>query len=618
VPAGLDRIVSRCLRKEPENRFQNMNELKAALRELEGALREPVARRVPISRRRVWMAAALAALLLVGIALAWRGSRSPQRERLIAVLPFRIATSDPAGRAFAEGLIQTLDRRLGWLNQFQKSERVLPARDVQGDADLGPGGARKKLGADRVLTGSVERTATTVHLRATLMDTDPVREIKHLDFQARLNETATLQQVVLRKVAALLNLELTPKAEELFATGITTLPEAYNSYLQARGYLSHSGSAEDVDRAIALFQQALAQDPTYGAAQAGLGEAYWARNSLIQDTQWVQKARESCLRAVAMKADWPEAHLLLGRIDSASGQPQQAVEEFQKALAIDPFSIEAHTRLGEAYEALGQLSDSEGTYKSLVVLWPDYLVPYSHLASFYFRQGRYKDAEAAFRKVVELAPQNARGYQNLGALYHLMGRHDEAVAMLKRSLSIKPSPEGYTTLGTLYFFQGRYSDAVPLMEKAVEMEPNNYVYWGNLGDAYRSAPEFQDRASDAYRRAIELAGQQSSASSNTADLDADVAGYYAKLPDRAKALAEIARARRLAPLNPNVLFKAAVAYEITGKRDQAIGALDLALQGGYSIDEVRREPDLADLRTDPRYQRLDASASKRSAGVLAH
>ena len=617
VPAGLERIVSRCLRKEPENRFQNMNELRAALREVEDALRAPVVRQTPVSRGRLWVGAALTAVLLVGIVLAWRAWRAPQRETLVAVLPFQIE-GDPAGRAYAEGLAQTLSRKLGWLNQFQKSERVLPARDVQGDGELDADEARKKLGVERVLTGAVGRSATTVHFRAALVATDPVREVKHLDFEARLSDATALQQDLFRKVAGLLNLGWSAKAGELLATGVTKVPQAYDSYLQARGYLSHRGNAEDLDRAIGLFQEALAQDPTYGAAQAGLGEAYWAKNSLNQDRQWVQQARESCLRAIAMKADWPEVHLLLGRIDSTGGQTQQAVDEFQKALQIDPFSIEAHTRLGEAYEALGQLSDSEGAYKSLVALWPDYLVPYSHLASFYSRQGRYKDAAAAFEKVIALAPQNARGYQNLGALYHLMGRSDEAIAMLKRSLSIRPSPDGYTTLGTLYFFQGRYSDAVPLMEKAVEMEANNYVYWGNLGDAYRAAPEFKDRATEAYRRAIELAGQQFNASSNTADLHADVAGYYAKLPDRAKAQAEIAQARRLAPLNPNVLFKAAIVYEISGRRDQAIGALDLALQGGYSIDEVRREPDLAELRKDPRYQRLDAKVSKRTAGTPAH
>jgi serine/threonine-protein kinase len=190
-----------------------------------------------------------------------------------------------------------------------------------------------------------------------------------------------------------------------------------------------------------------------------------------------------------------------------------------------------------------------------------------------------------------------------------MGRTDDAAAMMKKSLAIQPTARGYTNLGTLYFFEGRYSDAVPLMEKATEMEAGNYVYWGNLGDAYRWAPDEKQRAAEAYRQAIKLAEQQAEARPRDPEVRSDLASYQAKLPDAPIALSQIAQARRLAPMNPQVLFKAALVYEISGRRDQAIGALDLALQSGYSIDEVRREPDLAELRKDSRYAQLDARAA---------
>jgi serine/threonine-protein kinase len=340
-----------------------------------------------------------------------------------------------------------------------------------------------------------------------------------------------------------------------------------------------------------------------------LGEAYWAKSSLTQDKELADKARESCQRAIGDKADLPAVHLILGRIDSGAGRSQDAVDEFRKALQLDPLSIAAHTALGGAYESLGQLNDSENTYKALIAKWPGYIVPYSFLGSFYVQQGRYRDAEPVFRKFADLAPESPSGYQNLGAVYHLMGRTDDAAAMMKKSLAIQPTARGYTNLGTLYFFEGRYSDAVPLMEKATEMEAGNYVYWGNLGDAYRWAPDEKQRAAEAYRQAIKLAEQQAEARPRDPEVRSDLASYQAKLPDAPIALSQIAQARRLAPMNPQVLFKAALVYEISGRRDQAIGALDLALQSGYSIDEVRREPDLAELRKDSRYAQLDARAA---------
>jgi tetratricopeptide (TPR) repeat protein/predicted Ser/Thr protein kinase len=603
----LDRIVSRCLQKEPGARFQRMSEVKAALEELRETLRTPsTAASRPTRRKWLWAAGAVpAAALLVAVPFAWRQSRGAIAPKLVAVLPFQTA-ADPDAQAFAGGLVETLSRNLSRLNRYQRAERVLPPDDVRGDAALGPAEARKKLGADLVLTGTLQQAPGNVRCDLKLLDARTSEELKRLEIEA------PPQSGLLKKAAEILDLRLPSKAEEFLAAGNTKVPQALEACLRGYGYLRHKDRPDDVDRAASLFQEALAKDPSYGLAHAGLAESLWAKSQSSQDRQWAQKARESCLRAIAANADLPAMHLLLGKIAGATGRPRDAVEELQKTLQLDPLNIAAHTSLGEAYEALGQVNDSEGAYQDLVKLWPNYLVPYSHLASFYVRQGRYKDAEPPFRKVVELAPENSSGYQNLGAVYHLLGREDDAAAMMKKSLAIKPSARGYTNLGTLYFFQGRYSDAVPLMERAVEMDRNNYVYWGNLGDAYRWAPEYKDRAPQAYRQAIELAGRQPAMNPNDADLLSTLADYYAKLPDRAKALAEIAQARRLAPMNPNVLFKAALVYEVAGRRDQAVSALDLALQAGYSIEEVRRDPELADLRKDPQYARLDRAAPAAS------
>ena len=626
LPPRLDQILSRCLQKEQERRFQNMNDLKAAIDEVRDALRVPskasraelpAARARFISRRRwLWSGAAagVAIALWVAIPLARRGFPGGSRGKLVAVLPFQSPAAGPAGQAFSEGLVETLSRNLCWLNQFQPTERVLPPGDIHGDAALGPTEARNKLGADLVLTGVLRRTGAIVHLALSLRDTRTGHELKRIGMDLSLRDAARSPQALVKKVAGILGLRVTSRAEQALALGNTAVPEAYDSYLQAYGYLKHTDQAGDLDHAISLFQAALEKDPSYGRAYAGLGEAYWAKSSLTSQKQWAEKARESCLRAIAMKADLARVHLVLGKIDSGTGQPGEAVEQFRKALQLDPLSIAAQTSLGEAYEAMGQLSDSEGTYLALIKLWPDYLVPYSYLGAFYVGQGRYKDAEPVFRKYVELAPENALGYQNLGAVYHFMGRTDDAAAMMKKSLSIKPSARGYTNLGTLYYFEGDYSDAVPLMEKATEMEPDNYLYWGNLGDAYRWAPGDQDRAPEAYRQAIKLAGRELAMNPQDAGLRSSLAGYYAKLQDQAKALAEIAQARRLAPMNPEVLFRAALVDEITGRRDQALGALHLALQSGYSIQEARQEPELKELRKDPRYKQLDKGIAADSAG----
>jgi len=608
LPREMDEIVSRCLRKAPGDRFQSMGEVKAAIEALQESLRTaaisaPLQR--PARRERKWLWAAAAAVLVVALAavlFVWRGGQGASHGKLLAVLPFRSAASDPDSQALARGLGELLGRDLCRLNQFQVAARTLPPGDVRDDATRGPAEARQKLGVDLALTGTVERNGALVRATLALVDTSSLREMKRFTAEVAAGD----RSAIVKRLADSLDLR-----GSIAASDGSHNSEAQSEYLEAHGYLRQ----EDPDRAIGMFQQALAKDPAFGAAQAGLAEAFWAKSVLTQDKQWTEKARENCLGAIARNAGSTQVHLVLGRIYSEAGRTQDAVDEFRKALEIDPDSIPGHTNLGEAYEALGQLQDSEAAYRELVARWPTYLLPYSHVASFYVRQGRYQDAEPAFRKVIELAPENANGYQNLGALYLLLGRREDAAAMLKKSLAIKPSASGYTNLGTLYFFQGRYSDAVPLMEKAAEMAPNNYVCWGNLGDAYRWAPEYRDKAADAYRKAIKLAEQSMSA--KDAVVLSTLASYYAKLPDPAKAQEMIAQARRLAPMNPKVLFKAALVYEIGGHRDQALSALDLALQSGYSLDEIRSEPALTELRKDPRYTRLVNRGSPGSGAKTA-
>ncbi len=617
VPPAVEDIVVQCLRKDPGERFPSMGAVKAAIEAVQDTLRAPstalpVPRPVARHTRRLWpwMGAAVAVALAVAIPLAWRASHSGNSGKLSALLPFSPAAADPAAQASADGLSEIIGREIAWLNQFQPAERVLPPADVRGDASLGPAEARNKLGTDLVVTGTLQRSGDKLHWTAALVRASPLREVKRVELDLSLADPVGVQSALLRNLAQLLGMRSAGTAEARLAGGNTKIPAAFEDYIQAHGWLRHAADAAAVDRAIGLFRSAIQKDAAYGRAYAGLGEALWAKSALSQDQQWPEQARQACLSAIAANAGLPDVHLVLGKIYGATGHPQEAVDEFRKTIQLDPLSIPAHTSLGKAYESLGQMSDSQTAYRALVDLWPNYLLPYSHLASFYYRQGRYQEAEPVFRKVVELAPGNATGYENLGALYHVMGRPDDAAAMMKKALSIKPSATGYTNLGTLYFFQGRYTDAVPLMEKATGMDPANYVYWGNLGDAYRWAPEYKVRAADAYKRAIALAARPNM-NPNDADLRSILAVYYAKLPDQSKALAEIAQARRLAPMNPDVLFRSALAYEITGRRDQAIGALDLALQAGYSLDEARQEPDLAELRKDPRYGKIDQRASTR-------
>ena len=151
-----------------------------------------------------------------------------------------------------------------------------------------------------------------------------------------------------------------------------------------------------------------------------------------------------------------------------------------------------------------------------------------------------------------------------------------------------------------------------MMEKAITFGGgtnyvNDYKVLGNLGDAYRGAGD-RDNAVHAYRRAIQAAESQLGSAPQDARLLAHLAVYRTKSADREKGLAQAARAREIAPSDATVGYKSAIVHELAGQREQALRALSDAIAGGYSLEEIRHDPDLVQLRKDPRFQRLSASS----------
>jgi serine/threonine-protein kinase len=138
----------------------------------------------------------------------------------------------------------------------------------------------------------------------------------------------------------------------------------------------------------------------------------------------------------------------------------------------------------------------------------------------------------------------------------------------------------------------------------VKLEANEYLWWGNLGDAYRWAPGQSSKAKPAYENAIRLARESLSAHPDDLDLRSSLALYLIKSGDKNAALTEINEVDRATKKPASVLFKSAVVYELSGERDEALHRLTAALKTGYALKEVQNEPELLALRTDPRYQSI--------------
>jgi len=260
-------------------------------------------------------------------------------------------------------------------------------------------------------------------------------------------------------------------------------------------------------------------------------------------------------------------------------------------------------------EAMGQFDSAESSYKTAAQLRPGDWASLNALGGFYYRRGRYQDAIPLFQQITGLAPGNSQGYTNLGGTFAMAGQYESAAVSFKQSLTLRPTASAYSNLGTIYFFLGRCADAVPLMERASQLAPKSEQVWGNLGDAYACVDGRKRDAEIAYRHAVQLGQNRLAVNANDGETLSVVALYEAKLGDKPKALENIQRARRLSPGSRKVFWESALIYELSGERSEALDALQKAIQGGQPLDEVRGEPALANLRADPRYQRLMANTA---------
>jgi tetratricopeptide (TPR) repeat protein/tRNA A-37 threonylcarbamoyl transferase component Bud32 len=632
IPLELEAIVNKCLEKDATERYQTSADLIADLKRLNRDMTTgktamaaatatyptPTAtlpRPLPRLMRRIALPIGAVILALVFLLVLpptrkivqnWLGFEIIPAKKILAILPLTVVGGDADESAFCEGLVENLTSKLTQLEQFQKRLFVLPSIDVREFEITSPSEVQRIFRVSLAVKGNFKRIGDMFSLTLKLVDTKTERELKSQIMTDHIANISALQEDAIFKLVEMIGIELQPQVRNILTSGGTTVPGAYESYLQGLGYMERNKKEENLETAISLFERAIEQDPHFALAHGRLGKAYWRKYELAKNSELLEEARLSCTKAIEISDNLASAHVSLGIIYRESGQYEDAIREFQQALLIDPVNFGALQELAEVYENLGRLEKAEETYKQAIKLKPNYWHGYSRLGYFYYIYGRNDEAEKTYRRSIELMTENVLDYNNLIAVYYLLGQDDQAEAMFEKSIAIKPSSDAYSNMGTIYFFQRRYADALAMYEEAIELGvgEDTHVIWANLADSYRYTPGYSEKAPEAYQHAIKLAKKELEIDPGDAQLRSSLAVFYAKLGDSQNALAEISEARRMAPNDVTTIFDCVLVFEIIDQRDKAIQALQEYIERGGSIKEVQDYPDLSGLRADPRYQKL--------------
>jgi tetratricopeptide (TPR) repeat protein/TolB-like protein/predicted Ser/Thr protein kinase len=616
IPANLERIISRMLAKQPDERYANAPALVADLRAVAsvatGAALPGSAVRRPAHLRLAAVIAALAVIATLVLLATVPGLQRGLKRRLgfaevpeqkhVVVLPFS-ASGGGQATAFSKGLTETVNVGLTKLTE-RHSLQVVPASEVRSQGVTTIDQARREFGANLVIEGSLQIAAETDRVTYAVVDANTHRVLRADTITASAANPFAVEDQVVASVVDALEITLQPRERSALAAHGTSEPAAYDSYLRGRGYLQDYTKPENIDSAVAAFKHALEKDPQYALAYAGVGEAYWQEYLQTRDPQWVGQALAACQQAVVLGADLSDGHTCLGDVYNGTGKYELAVEQFRRAVELEPTSDAAYRGLGLAYERLGKPKEAEETYRRAIALRPHYWAGYSWLGVFYYFQARYAQAVEMFDQIVKLAPDSFRGYANLCAAYIAQGRYAEAIQACERSAAIRPTALAYGNLGNAYFGRRRFAEAGQAYDKAARMEPQEYLWWGNLGDARYSAPGQRASATKAYEQAVSVAQEDLRVNPRDARALGYLAYYHAMLDNKQAALSSIRQALTLAPNDPELRFNAALTHNKLGQINQALEWLEKALAAGINPATVRDHPFLDNLRADPRYLEL--------------
>ena len=387
--------------------------------------------------RRRWLAPLLAGIGLLTAApglyyyLVVRARPAPPATTAsIAVLPLVNLSRDPEQEYFADGLTEELLNVLAKVPGLHVAART-SAFSFKGKSDDARTIA-EKLNVATLLEGSVRKSGEQVRITTQLVNARDGYHLWSETYDRKLTDVFAVQDEIARSVVAALRLRLLPEQAPTSKQHRTLNSDAYNEYLLGRHFFNRA-NVDGYRRAVQAYEKAIAIDPGFAVAWAGLAHArYWiadSADSLEQMIEGQRLAREAAAKAVALGPDLPEAYSTRASIRSATQWDWEGARaDFERALALSP-----------------ENADAVGDYV-LYVLRP---------------LGRLEEAIDLARKAAALDPLNGRRWTGLGGLLICAGRLDEGRAAIERSREINPEQSfAAGWLGTVLLLQGQPAAAL--------------------------------------------------------------------------------------------------------------------------------------------------------------
>ena len=564
-----------------------------------------------VTSRRVRRAAAAVVVVGAGVALghlmhelalprtaqrlaAVLGSRGVEPAQYsIAVLPFANMSGDARNDYLGDGLAEELSNRLTRIPELRVAARTSAFAFKGKNVDVSE--IADKLGVRYVVEGSVRRQENRVRVTAALVEGASGSNRWSNSYEPPSADFFAIESDIAAQVITALELVLDQRREPGKPPPHSGSVVAQDFYLQGLAYLRQAKSKRTLEAAEQLFQRALAEQPNFARAQAGLCETRVERYRLEKVPAYVTAAEEACTNAAALDSTAQEVHMAVGSLRLATGEAADAEASYRRALAVAPQSPDVLIGLAESLAAGGKTAEAETTYQRAIAAQSSYAAAHLGYGYFLYSQGRVPDAVSQYERATLLTPDNPTAWSNLGGAYFLMGDFQKAAAASARSLALEPRRASYANTGTMQYYLGRYSEAVEMYRKAIEYTPADHRLWGNLADAlfYDSRPT---QARQSYRRALELADGELAVNPKDAVNQALAAYYASRLGEQDRARRSIAIALSEGERDVYAQYYVALAELGLGEKSAALAHAKRARELGYPEKLMLAAPELGELR----------------------
>jgi TolB-like protein/DNA-binding winged helix-turn-helix (wHTH) protein/Flp pilus assembly protein TadD len=400
-------------------------------------------------KRYPFVFAALGLMLVAGVVAWWTYGVRPQMvtpsapemdSPSIAVIPFQNLSGGSEDDYLAAGLTSELVTDLSQLRPLTviATRSVLPYREAEADLNR----LREEFDVRYFLTGSFARVGDRLRLNVHLIEADRHTVLWSARYERARAEYPELQAELVHEIAETLSVQVSDEERRRLARRYTYSMEAYDYFLRAQASL-HERTAENNAFARAMYRQALAVDPGFARALAGLALTY-AMDHRYQWPSDVQHPLDRALvlarEALSMEQEVPEVHWVLGYVYSQQQENDKAREAVAPALALNP----------------------------------NYADGYALLASLYVNAGQPEQALPLIRKALRLNPWG--GYQYLlilGRTYYYLGRHAQAVQVFERARVQNPTlTDVLVYLQAVYQRLGRHDEADWMREELEVLDPD--------------------------------------------------------------------------------------------------------------------------------------------------